>query len=344
MPWIEAAAAPFPPGKDSEMVMPETGRRTATRHLHFTFDDLLKVRIGDEVLPHVETYFALRSLSAPPSAALSDWRAVVRPGLGALLGLLRQLGQWLPSPSALTGLALGGAHETRAAQLRTGATGEQLREALNTFWQLGLEPYWRQITAHVRRCQQELRERLALGGVEDLLSHLPGGSSWRQPVLRLPDERGGEVHLAGRGVRLSSSLFLQPRGRKVLEVSDGKGQPTLYLPAPLTEEDAPALWGAAAGGERSLAALIGAGRARVLQALTEPRTTGELAQLAGISGPGASQHTAVLRKAGLITTRRERNMAWHELTPLGRAMLANLEDAGAHRGPATVSLLPAPAC
>ncbi|MGF0168235.1 ArsR/SmtB family transcription factor [Streptomyces koyangensis] len=89
------------------------------------------------------------------------------------------------------------------------------------------------------------------------------------------------------------------------------------------EEDAPTLWGAAAGGERSLAALIGAGRARVLQALTEPRTTGEVAQLAGISGPGASQHTAVLRKAGLITTRRERNMAWHELTPLGRAMLGD---------------------
>ncbi|MGA5008828.1 ArsR/SmtB family transcription factor [Streptomyces koyangensis] len=89
------------------------------------------------------------------------------------------------------------------------------------------------------------------------------------------------------------------------------------------EEDAPTLWGAAAGGERSLAALIGAGRARVFQALTEPRTTGELAQPAGISGPGASQHTAVLRKAGLITTRRERNMAWHELTPLGRAMLGD---------------------
>ncbi|MFC7469591.1 winged helix-turn-helix domain-containing protein [Actinomadura keratinilytica] len=69
----------------------------------------------------------------------------------------------------------------------------------------------------------------------------------------------------------------------------------------------------------------------MLQALTEPRTTGELAQLAGISGPGASQHTAVLRKAGLITTRRERNMAWHELTPLGRAMLTNLEGGAADR-------------
>ncbi|WDV32353.1 hypothetical protein OIM90_16725 [Streptomyces sp. AD16] len=105
------------------MVMPENGRRATSQHLHFTFDDLLKVRIGDEVLPHVETYFALRSLSAPPNAALSDWRALVRPGLGPLLGLLKQLGQWLPSPSALMGLTLGGTHETRAAQLRTGAPG-----------------------------------------------------------------------------------------------------------------------------------------------------------------------------------------------------------------------------
>ncbi|WP_436737986.1 ArsR/SmtB family transcription factor [Streptomyces sp. BBFR102] len=326
------------------MVMPETGRRTTSQHLHFTFDDLLKVRIGDEVLPHVETYFALRALSAPPNAALSPWRDLVRPALGSLLGLLKQLGQWLPSPSALLGLTLGGSHETRVAQLRTGVTGERLREALNTFWRVAVEPYWRQITAHVRRCQQELRERLAHGGVADLLSHLPGGSNWQQPVLRLPDERGGEVRLSGRGLRLASSLFLPQRGRRVLELSDGRGQPTLYLPAPLAQEDAPTLWGAAAGGERSLAALIGAGRARVLQALTEPRTTGELAQLAGISGPGASQHTAVLRKAGLITTRRERNMAWHELTPLGRAMLTNLESTGTHRRPATVSPLPAPAC
>ncbi|WP_301124699.1 ArsR/SmtB family transcription factor [Streptomyces cacaoi] len=325
------------------MVVPENGRHASYQRLHFTYEDLLKVRISEGVLPHVETFFALRALSGPAGAALSDWQAVVRPELGSLLRLLVPLGQCLPSPSALLGLTRGRARDTSAAQLRTGASGEQLREAVACFWQTAVEPYWRQIVTHVWRCQEELRRRLASGGVEDLLSHLPGGGSWQQQVLSLPDERSAEVRLAGRGVRITSSFFLQHRGRRLLQRNEGEARPTLYLPAPLAEEEAAVIWSAATGGDGQLAALIGAGRARVLQALTERRTTGQLAQLAGISGPGASQHTTVLRKVGLITTRRERNMAWHELTPFGRAMLTNLAGVvgpagavGGCRPPATV--------
>jgi DNA-binding transcriptional ArsR family regulator len=34
-----------------------------------------------------------------------------------------------------------------------------------------------------------------------------------------------------------------------------------------------------------------------------------------------SRHTTVLRQAGLIITRRDRNTALHSLTPLGTALL-----------------------
>ncbi|MFE5736788.1 ArsR/SmtB family transcription factor [Streptomyces celluloflavus] len=302
-------------------------RLAPSLRLHFTFDDLLRVSISEDVRPHVETFFALRSLSGPSTAALADWAARVRPELAPFRRLLTMLGQWIPSPSVLLRLLRGALQETRAVQLRTGATGEQLRDALSHFWQVALEPFWKRIVAHVRGWQAKLRSQLAGGGVEDLLSHLPGGGTWQQPVLSLPDELSADLRLSGQGLHITSSVF-QHRNCRILEGAHGQGRPTLYLQAPLEGGEASAIWEEAGGEERSLAALMGAARARVLQALTERRTTGELAQLAGISGPGASQHTAVLRKAGLITTRRERNLAWHELTPLGRAMLDNLEEFG----------------
>jgi DNA-binding transcriptional ArsR family regulator len=41
----------------------------------------------------------------------------------------------------------------------------------------------------------------------------------------------------------------------------------------------------------------------------------------GISPAAASQHASVLRNAGLLVTRRDRNTVLHTLTPLGSAML-----------------------
>src|SRR2546423_1252329 len=51
------------------------------------------------------------------------------------------------------------------------------------------------------------------------------------------------------------------------------------------------------------------------------RTTGELASLVGVSAASASQHAAVLRKAGLITTVRDGGRVLHTLAPTGVALL-----------------------
>jgi DNA-binding transcriptional ArsR family regulator len=50
-------------------------------------------------------------------------------------------------------------------------------------------------------------------------------------------------------------------------------------------------------------------------------STGEVARRLHISAAAASQHTTVLRNAGLLVSRRDRNSVLHTLTPLGRAML-----------------------
>ncbi|MFC8373392.1 winged helix-turn-helix domain-containing protein [Streptomyces sp. NPDC057239] len=55
--------------------------------------------------------------------------------------------------------------------------------------------------------------------------------------------------------------------------------------------------------------------------MRHPATTTETADRVGISLPSASQHTTVLRNAGLITTTRTGIAVLHTLTPLGTALL-----------------------
>jgi DNA-binding MarR family transcriptional regulator len=50
-------------------------------------------------------------------------------------------------------------------------------------------------------------------------------------------------------------------------------------------------------------------------------TTTELAKRCRISLAGASRQAAILREAGLITTRRAGQAVQHDLTVLGRAVL-----------------------
>ena len=68
-----------------------------------------------------------------------------------------------------------------------------------------------------------------------------------------------------------------------------------------------------------------------LASLTHPATTTETADRVGISLPSASQHTTVLRNAGLITTTRTGTAVLHTLTPLGTALLRSDNAARAGR-------------
>lgn len=66
---------------------------------------------------------------------------------------------------------------------------------------------------------------------------------------------------------------------------------------------------------------MGHTRAAVLAAVGDGCTTGELAGRAGVSVSSASEHAAVLRQAGLVSSARRRQQVRHALTPLGRALL-----------------------
>jgi DNA-binding transcriptional ArsR family regulator len=72
-----------------------------------------------------------------------------------------------------------------------------------------------------------------------------------------------------------------------------------------------------------LAAVLGTTRARVLRALADEHTTSGLARALGISLTSASTHAAVLRDAGLVTSRRQGQSVRHTLTSLGVQWTSN---------------------
>lgn len=79
-----------------------------------------------------------------------------------------------------------------------------------------------------------------------------------------------------------------------------------------------------ADGTSSLAPLLGRTRAVVLAAIAEHPgcSTKELAALTSLAPASASEHSTVLREAGLIRTVRYRNAVLHSPTNLGTALLS----------------------
>ncbi len=72
---------------------------------------------------------------------------------------------------------------------------------------------------------------------------------------------------------------------------------------------------------RSLELALGTGRARVLQNLRKPASTGELAHKLGVSAGAISQHLGRLTQAGLVEPHRSGKRVFHFLTRRGQDLL-----------------------
>jgi DNA-binding transcriptional ArsR family regulator len=152
------------------------------------------------------------------------------------------------------------------------------------------------------------------GGVEALLETLRPAVRWRRPVLETDYPVDQELRLDGRGLLLVPSVFCE---RTPISLFDPELPPTLVYPV---GDDGPPAPGPAAEG---VAALIGGTRGAVLWRLGEAAaTTSELARVLDISTASASQHASVLRRSGLVVSRRAGNAVIHRITPLGAALLS----------------------
>lgn len=281
------------------------------QRIHFDAADFARTRLRPTVGPLVETAFAAGLLSRSVGAPYARWRSQVS----------KRLPRW-SSPPAHGGGALDPellvAHAERYGDDPGAATGTA---GLPEVWRAAVAPYWDQLRAYLE-AECEARGRIVMaGGVEQLLATLHPRMNWRAPVLEIPGGPDEDIHLDGRGLVLTPSVFLNHRPGRLMAATAENGQAVLAFAAPPDPARAAALWEEPDGREQSLGALVGQTRAAALRVLRATCTTSQLADQLGISAAGASQHTAVLRETGLITTRRIRNTVLHTVTPLGVALL-----------------------
>lgn len=318
--------------------------------IHFTAADLGQVTFPDEPQPLWEAALAARALgdrAIPPVAR--RWRREagrrVRPSMRPLFKLIAPAGQFpdfltppvpapglepavevlMNTPSEVVRAELGPwlpAEVDKFMQgLLAGRAGSRraLGNAVRDFHVEVLAP---SSTELQRRYGADLalRSRAVLhGGVDALLSSLHPDIEWSTPVLTTYGLTAGptlDIHLNGRGLQLYPSSLTA----ECLALDAPDRRPVLVYPcADLPTDDLAEV--------DPLADLLGRTRATVLRALTHSATTTQLSRRTGISLPSTSDHTRILRNAGLITTHRTQGTALHSLTPTAHHLLT-----GATRG------------
>ncbi|WP_031466054.1 ArsR/SmtB family transcription factor [Sciscionella sediminilitoris] len=201
---------------------------------------------------------------------------------------------------------------------------EELGTALRHYFRTFVQPYWAEIGATITQNAERHGRRQLSGGTEALLANLGPTFRWNWPVLETDYIRDRELHLGGRGLLLVPSYFC--RGTPVTMI-DAERRPVLTFPAvhsPVAHSPvapAPAAHPAVERGEH-LDGILGSTRARILHALQEQHSTSALAEAIELSAASASQQVTLLRKAGLVSSRRTGQSMLHSITPRGRMLLA----------------------
>ncbi|MEU1789863.1 helix-turn-helix domain-containing protein [Streptomyces sparsogenes] len=329
---------------------------TVVYRIHFTVEDLARTRVAPTPPPLMELGSSVRTLqTGAHPVRLGAWRsrarARLRPEARMVVDLTPPRG-W--SPTFLTPADVGSArellervratprslirrdlaHVAECHPLPPWARGladdpdllRRLCDSLDHVFDVLVAPLWERITSATAADRAVRMRQVVDGGVEGLLAGLlPSRIRWNPPVLELAMLSGfdGDLHLEGRGLLLVPSAF--GPDSPAIDI-DAQPQPVLRYPiGGAGSSDSPPLFpsGARPQGRSALTALLGPTRAAVLRAVAEHPgcSTKELAARTRIASSSASEHTAVLRSAGLIRTVRHRNTALHSPTAVGIALL-----------------------
>ncbi|MFE2185209.1 DUF5937 family protein [Streptomyces sp. NPDC059455] len=185
-----------------------------------------------------------------------------------------------------------------------------LRRLLEDCDQAFFADTWRrvriQLAADARHKAELLRRKglaEALASVSAALSLSADGDS-----ILVDKLVGGRTTAYGDGVTFIPTAFGWPH----LVVLHAPGwRPVIQYPVATPELPAPAALELV---QRRLEALAHPMRMRLCRTLARgPHTTGELSESYGITPPEVSRHIAVLKKAGLLTTRRRGRYVLHQL-------------------------------
>jgi DNA-binding transcriptional ArsR family regulator len=314
--------------------------------IHFTAEDLGRVRVHSQPDPMWETVlsiFRLQDDSLP--LVFHEWRrtaaracsrddlAVLRPlipggyfpdfltpsegGLGLDEGIEALLST--PGSRFRTEVELLADRCRLPAWSRDLAAGDRdtvrrLADAIRGHFRSTVEPHWQHARAHIDADRARRARAFLDGGTDGLLASYLPMMRWSSPVLTVDVKQDQDIYLDGRGLLLVPSFMS-------VSTPDFLHDNTLPQVLVYPVEHSIAVSAAAAAPRMSLAPLIGDTRTAVLESIGSGSSTTELARRVGISAASISQHTAVLRGAGLIRTGRDGRAVLHTLTPLGTSLL-----------------------
>jgi DNA-binding transcriptional ArsR family regulator len=307
--------------------------------IHFTAEDLARIRFLPEPAPLIElklALIALRRRNAAPRfsrfrrAALTRFPESARPlwdlaasfsgalsatavcgdldeALDAVQGLSRDQGRQEASRWFGAGSAAVPSWLVAVAEGNRDA-GQCLIRAFRSAYAAVLQPWWPAIHASYHAELARHGRLLARQGTAGLLTSLTPGGRWLGACLEIDTPHQREIRLRGQGLVLAPAAFWA--GTPLLAVSPG--QPVLLVYPSHT----PILL--RAGPEHDpLAGVLGPTRAAVLRLLSHPTITKDIARQLGISPASASEHATALRAARLIVSYRDGKAVLHHAAPLG---------------------------
>lgn len=197
---------------------------------------------------------------------------------------------------------------------------ECLIEEMRLYWKMTLNHHWPHMMSVLDGDVLYRARSLALEGTKALFSGL-------HPELRLTENKltytgwdspaciNPNMSLRGTGVQLVPEIF----AHKLTWQIEPEWHPMLIYKARGT-----GLWWmqSTETPNASLEIALGAGRARVLQMLATPASTGEIARNLDITSGAASQHLSRLQQAGLTEPHRSGKRVYYRLTQRGEKLLA----------------------
>jgi DNA-binding transcriptional ArsR family regulator len=179
---------------------------------------------------------------------------------------------------------------------------------------VAIEPSWPAIRSTLEADIAYRAGRLAAGGPLAAFADLHPEVTWRDGALHVDRTYDFTVELGGRGILLVPVAFAWP---ELWAMIDPPWQPAIiYAPRGVAT-----LWAPEERPADALADLLGRRRAAVLAGLADAATTQELARRLAASPAGVSEHLSVLRRAGLISGRREGRAVRYARTPAGDALV-----------------------
>jgi DNA-binding transcriptional ArsR family regulator len=184
-----------------------------------------------------------------------------------------------------------------------------------------IAPHWERMRSVLEADISYHAELLAGGGARSLFSELHPGLRWSAGQLLMTDADNWpgdpQITLGPDGLVLVPSVFNWPNWSIKKSTST---QTTLLYPA----RGAATVWAsfqATATGATAVELLLGAPRARLLEALCSPATTTALARRLGVTPSAVSQHLAVLHRGGLVDRHRSGRTVLYQTSELGLALL-----------------------